>query len=191
MERTAVAPPRWRPSTGRAVVELVVLLDDDGSEIGQMEKLAAHEGGGHLHRAFSVFLHDRDGRWLIHRRSPDKHHFRELWTNSCCSHPRPGESLQDAGARRVGEELGVDVDPASLHEVGSFVYRAADDGSDLVEHEWDHVLVGALDGDPSPDPAEVGEWRWMTDAEIDAELAADPGRFTPWFPLALQVLRAG
>jgi isopentenyl-diphosphate Delta-isomerase len=172
------------------VSEFVVLLDPDGTEIGEMEKLAAHAGDGHLHRAFSVFLHDDEGRWLVHRRSADKHHFRALWTNSCCSHPRPGESVEEAGERRVAEELGVRVSADGLHEVGAFVYRAADDGSGLVEHEWDHVLVGRLDSDPKPDPAEVDAWRWLTDAEIDAELAEDPSRFTPWFPLALDVLRA-
>lgn len=170
--------------------ELVVLLDEDGTEIGEMEKLAAHQGDGSLHRAFSVFLFDRDGRMLLHRRASSKHHFRDLWTNSCCSHPRPGESVADAGARRVREELGVEVEAAALREVGSFVYRAEDDGSDLVEHEWDHVLVGHLDGDPDPDPAEVGAWRWMDRTQVDAELADDPSRFTPWFPLALAVVDA-
>lgn len=171
--------------------ELVVLLDPEGTEVGTMEKLAAHEGAGHLHRAFSVFLRDGDGRMLLHRRASSKHHFRDLWTNACCSHPRPGEAVTDAGARRVREELGITVDPGSLSEVGWFVYRAEDDGSGLVEHEWDHVLLGRFDGEPDPDPSEVGDWRWVTDDEVDAELAQDASRFTPWFPLALEVLRRG
>jgi isopentenyl-diphosphate delta-isomerase len=171
--------------------ELVVLLDPEGAEIGQMEKLAAHEGEGHLHRAFSVFLVDGEGRMLLHRRATAKHHFRDLWTNACCSHPRPGEAVTEAGARRVAEELGITVDPADLREVGSFVYRAVDAGSGLVEHEWDHVLLGRFDGDPDPDPAEVGDWRWVGGEQVDAELARDPDAFTPWFPLALEVLRRG
>jgi len=170
------------------VPEHVVLLDADGNEVGEMEKLAAHRGGGHLHRAFSVFLFDQDGRMLLQRRASSKHHFRDLWTNSCCSHPRPGESVADAGARRVGQELGVTIEPSTLREVGSFVYRAEDDGSDLVEHEWDHVLVGRFDGDPDPEPDEVGDWRWVERISLDAELAADPAGFTPWFSLALAVL---
>jgi isopentenyl-diphosphate delta-isomerase len=170
--------------------EHVVLLDADGREAGRMEKLAAHRGGGHLHRAFSVFLFDDRGRMLLQRRAATKHHFRDLWTNSCCSHPRPGESVTDAGARRVAQELGVTVDAGALRDVGSFVYRAQDDGTDLVEHEWDHVLVGRFDGTPRPDPDEVGGWRWVDRDELDAELAADPRRFTPWFPLALVVLDA-
>jgi isopentenyl-diphosphate delta-isomerase len=172
--------------------ESVVLLDADGNESGQMDKLAAHQGDGHLHRAFSVFLVDADGRLLLQRRARDKHHFRDLWTNACCSHPRPGEDVLDAGIRRVGEELGVGLGDGVLREVGSFVYRARDAGSGLVEHEWDHVLVGRFDGDPEPDPTEVGEWRWVPRATLDAELAADPAAFTPWFALALGVLdRAG
>ena len=168
--------------------ESVVLLDPDGNEAGRMDKLAAHQGDGHLHRAFSVFLVDADGRLLLQRRASSKHHFRELWTNACCSHPRPGEAVLDAGVRRVGQELGVALDDGALREVGSFVYRARDAGSGLVEHEWDHVLVGRLDGDPDPDPAEVGDWRWVDRTTLDTELAADPGAFTPWFALALAVL---
>ncbi|MFZ4518647.1 MAG: isopentenyl-diphosphate Delta-isomerase [Microthrixaceae bacterium] len=171
--------------------EFVVLLDAEGNEVGEMEKLAAHQGAGSLHRAFSVFLLDADGRMLLHRRASSKHHFRDLWTNSCCSHPRPGESVADAGSRRVREELGVEVPAVALHEVGSFVYRAEDDDSDLVEHEWDHVLVGRFDGAPDPDPDEVGDWRWVERTDVDRELAEDPSRFTPWFPLALAVLDRG
>jgi isopentenyl-diphosphate Delta-isomerase len=168
--------------------ESVVLLDADGNETGRMDKLAAHQGHGHLHRAFSVFLVDADGRLLLQRRASSKHHFRDLWTNACCSHPRPGEDVLEAGVRRVGQELGVTLDQGSLREVGSFIYRARDDESGLVEHEWDHVLVGRFEGEPDPDPAEVGDWRWVDRAALDAELAADPASFTPWFSPALAVL---
>ncbi len=177
--------------TAPAEVDHVVLLDPTGVEVGVAEKLAAHQGEGQLHRAFSVFLFRSDGAMLVHRRSPDKHHFRDLWTNACCSHPRPEESVQDAAARRVREELGIELDPASLQEVGSFVYRARDESSGLVEHEWDHVVLGRTELDPDPDPGEVAAWRWVQPGELRAELTADRDRFTPWFPLAWSVLDDG
>ena len=168
--------------------ELVVLLDDDGRETGTMAKLAAHRGDGRLHRAFSVFLVDRSGRLLLQRRASTKHHFQDLWSNACCSHPRPGEPVPAAGARRLRDELGVELLPADLAEVGSFTYRARDERSGLVEHEHDHVLLGRFDGDPRPDPDEVGDWRWIEPGRLRRELATDPGRFTPWLSPALDVL---
>jgi len=173
-----------------STAELVVVLDETGTDIGTMEKLAAHQGDGTLHRAFSVFLFRGDGRMLIHRRASTKHHFRDLWTNSCCSHPRPGETIPQAASRRVREELGIDVDPSALREVGAFTYRALDAGSGLVEHEWDHVVRGVVDIDPVPDPDEVGDWRWVDVDELRAEFDVDASRFTPWFPLAWTVLDA-
>jgi len=170
--------------------ELVVVLDETGTDIGTMEKLAAHQGAGTLHRAFSVFLFRPDGRMLVHRRASTKHHFRDLWTNSCCSHPRPGETIPQAASRLWREELGIDVDPSALREVGAFTYRALDAGSGLVEHEWDHVVRGVVDVDPVPDPDEVGDWRWVDVDELRAEFDVDASRFTPWFPLAWTVLDA-
>lgn len=170
--------------------ELVVLVDDAGSDVGEAEKLAAHRDGGRLHRAFSLFLVDGRGRVLLQRRSPAKHHFRGLWSNSCCSHPRPGEDVAQAAARRADQELGVSIDPAGVREVGTFTYRAEDPASGLVEHEWDHVLVARFDGDADPDPAEVDAWRWATADEVDAALAAEPAAYTPWFAPALAVLRS-
>jgi isopentenyl-diphosphate delta-isomerase len=168
--------------------EQVVVLAPDGRELGEMEKLAAHQGRGTLHRAFSVFLFHPDGRMLVHRRASSKHHFRDLWTNACCSHPRPGETVTAAAARRVAEELGLELAESAFTESGSFVYRALDPTSGLVEHEWDHVVVATTDRDPVPDPDEVGEWRWARVDELRSEVASHPERFTPWFPLAWSVL---
>jgi isopentenyl-diphosphate delta-isomerase len=147
-----------------------------------MGKLDAHRPPGALHRAFSVFLFRSDGRLLVQRRSSRKHHFRGRWSNTCCSHPRPGEAVLDAGRRRLNEELGLD---APLAEVGSFLYRATDADTGLVEREFDHVLVGFGGGVPVPDPAEVEECRWVPVAGLAAAVGSDPAAFTPWLPLAL------
>ena len=161
--------------------DCVVLVDERDRETGRMEKIAAHRDGGHLHRAFSILLFDRDGRWLLQRRAPGKYHFPGLWTNACCSHPRPGESVADAAARRLREELGLSV---PLEERFSFVYRADSPAEGLTEWEFDHVLTGILPEDAplAPDPAEVGEVRSWTAREIETALAGpSPTPFTPWF----------
>jgi isopentenyl-diphosphate Delta-isomerase len=130
-----------------------------------------------------VLLFDADGRLLLQRRASDKYHFRSRWSNSCCSHPRPGEDVLAAGRRRVREELGLDVELSSR---GWFEYRAIDIESGLVEHELDHVLVGRADRPPSPDPAEVDEVRWVTAGELQRWLDAEPSAFTPWLVPALR-----
>lgn len=150
-----------------------------------MEKLAAHESPGVMHRAFSVFLFDAEGRVLLQRRADEKHHFRGRWSNTCCSHPRPGEGVEDGASRRLREELGID---ATASEVGSFTYRALDADSGLVEVEFDHVLVGRHAGPARPDPDEVSEVRWVTLADLRRRLETEPEAFTPWLAPALQVV---
>jgi isopentenyl-diphosphate delta-isomerase len=163
-------------------VEEVVLVDEADRELGTMAKLRAHEPPGALHRAFSVFLFNDRGELLLQRRAGSKHHFAGRWSNTCCSHPRPGESVLEAGRRRLDEELGV---TARLSTSGSFTYEALDPVSGLVERELDHVLVGRWSGDPAPDPAEVGAWRWVEVDELRSSLEREPSSFTPWLPLAL------
>lgn len=165
--------------------ERVVLVDIDGAVIGSAEKLEAHRAPGLLHVAFSVVVLDSDGSVLVQRRASNKHHFRGLWSNTCCSHPRPGESVVSAGERRLAEEMGF---TTTLVDVGSFTYRATDPDSGLVEHEVDHVLVGSHRGDPEPDPAEVGAWRWVEFDSLTADVAARPGRYTPWLAAVLDVV---
>lgn len=169
--------------------EIVILVNEADQEIGTQEKLAAHQNGGQLHRAFSVFLFHPDGRMLLQRRALTKYHFGGLWTNACCSHPRPGEATRDAANRRLQEELGISAD---IEEAFSFVYRAEDAVSGLTEHEFDHVFIGAFDGDPVPNPEEVAEVAWVHPDALLADLAENPTRYTPWFHIALErVMAAG
>jgi isopentenyl-diphosphate Delta-isomerase len=162
----------------------VVLVDDNDVEIGTAGKAEVHRTGA-LHRAFSVFLRDRDGRLLLQRRALGKYHSPGLWTNTCCSHPSPGEPLEVAARRRLREEMGVET---ALELACAFVYRA-ELANGLVEHEFDHVFVGECATDPHPDPAEVVEWKWVPPAELESDIDAHPELYTAWLPLALRELR--
>ena len=157
--------------------EQVILVDAQDREIGTLEKLAAHRNGGVLHRAFSVFLVDPQGRWLLQQRAAGKYHFPNLWTNSCCSHPRPGEAMPAAASRRLVEEMGI---ACALEPAFVTTYRAAVD-PDLIEHEVVHVFIGTYDGAISPDPDEVASWRWVSVEDLVADIAARPDAYTVWF----------
>ena len=163
-----------------AAPEVVVLVDSADRETGRAEKLWAHRDGGVRHRAFSVMLRNGAGEWLLQRRAAGKYHFPGLWTNACCSHPRPGEATEAAAKRRLREELGAE---ASLRELFVFEYRAHSPATGLSEHEVDHVFLGELpDGAAlAPDPEEVAETRWISTAALSREIAARPDAFTPWF----------
>lgn len=163
----------------------VVLVDEDDRAVGAASKQAAHRPPGQLHRALSAFVFDDGDRVLLQRRAEAKYHFGGLWSNSCCTHPRPGEPVLDAGHRRLFEELGL---RCELEQVGSFRYRAVDEGSGLVEHEVDHVLVGRCTGAPTPDPREVAEVRYATLAELRTDLVEAPDRYTPWLADALALV---
>lgn len=175
------------PDLGGLATEQVVLVDEADEPVGVAEKLAAHRSPGQLHRALSVFLVDERGRLLLQRRAETKHSFAGLWSNSCCTHPRPDEPVDGAARRRVGEELGLSCE---VQEVGVFTYRAADPASGLVEHEIDHVLLGPLTGAAHPDPSEVAEVAAIEVAELSARLRAEPERYTPWLAPALAVVLA-
>ncbi len=166
-------------------MEKVILVDENDRPIGTENKLRAHQNGGRLHRAFSVFIYDRDGRMLLQRRAAGKYHFAGLWTNACCSHPHPEEPTEQAAHRRLHHELGIDTD---LLEILSFMYHALDDVSALHEREFLHVLTGTYEGECRPDPDEIAEIRWVEDQVIQRETSATPERFTPWFLEAIRLM---
>ena len=167
--------------------DLLILVDGFDREIGSVTKIQAHMDGS-LHRAFSVVL-VREGahghELLLAKRSMPKYHSGGLWANSCCSHPRVGEAVIDAAYRRVPEELGCEA--LDLRELCAFVYRAEVDNG-LVEHEYDHVLVGSCKGEIAPNPAEASEARWVGFDELAAELAGEPKKFAAWVPIVLTLV---
>ncbi|MBQ6395926.1 MAG: isopentenyl-diphosphate Delta-isomerase [Atopobiaceae bacterium] len=169
-----------------ARLDELVLVDEHDQEVGTATKERVHLEGL-LHRAFSVVLwrEGNDGvELLLSRRAEGKYHSAGLWANSCCSHPRSDEELLDAADRRVREELGCGV--RGLEEIGSFVYRVEFDNG-LVEHEFDHVLVGRCVGALSPDPSEASAVRWMEAGRLAEELEREPERFCAWAPRVLRI----
>jgi isopentenyl-diphosphate delta-isomerase len=159
--------------------EQVILVDEGDRELGASEKMRAHRDGA-LHRAFSIFVFDAQGRLLLQKRAREKYHSGGLWSNTCCGHPRPGEPTPEAARRRLREEMNFECE---LTEVFSFIYRAELDNK-LVEHEYDHVLVGRFDGEPSPAAAEVEDWRWVGVAELARDLRANPEGYSYWLRAA-------
>ncbi len=170
-----------RPADNSVEDGRVILVDAADRDIGSEEKIRAHREGLR-HRAFSVFVFDGGGRLLLQQRSMLKYHSGGLWSNTCCSHPRPGESVPAAAHRRLREEMGFD---CPLRSAFSFVYKAAFDNG-LIEHEYDHVLVGRFDGDPAPDAREVLAWRAASIDSIRREMAARPESYAVWFRLAVE-----
>jgi isopentenyl-diphosphate Delta-isomerase len=166
------------------MLEEVILVDEYDTPVGVMEKMEAHRKAL-LHRAFSVFIFNRKGEMLLQRRALSKYHSGGLWTNACCSHPRPEEDTRQAAGRRLSEELGFVV---PLEKIFDFTYRSAFDNG-LTEYEFDHVYVGYYDQDVHPNPEEVSEYRWLSPEAVQAELAASPSAYTSWFHLAYPLVR--
>jgi isopentenyl-diphosphate Delta-isomerase len=157
----------------------VILVNAQDEEIGLMEKMEAHRKGL-LHRAFSVFIFDKNGKMLLQQRAGQKYHGGLLWTNACCSHPFPGERVEDAANRRLQEELGF---ATPLRKIFSFTYKAAVENG-LVEHEFDHVFVGEYEGEINPDNLEVTDYAYYNMEELKSRIEAEPSLFTSWFQLA-------
>lgn len=163
----------------------VILVDELDNEVGVMEKMEAHQQGK-LHRCISVFVFHPDGRLMLQKRAKGKYHSGGLWSNTCCSHPRPGEGVAAAAHRRLWEETGFG---CALTEVHAFIYRTEFQNG-LIEHEYDHVFVGVSDATPSLNPAEAEEWKWMTPSDLHSDLSVHPEAYTYWLRVALDdVLR--
>ncbi len=161
--------------------EEVILVDQTDQVIGSMEKLEAHEKGI-LHRAFSVFIFNSKNELLMQQRALTKYHSAGLWTNSCCSHPRPGELILDAANRRMLEEMGMRVE---LTHKTSFIYKAVFDNG-LTEHELDHIFIGHSDLQPQINPEEVNASAWESLSTIKDSITQKPEQYTAWFKLALE-----
>jgi len=162
----------------------VILVDENDQQTGVMEKLEAHRKGL-LHRAFSVFVLNSEGEMLLQKRAWNKYHSPGLWTNTCCSHPMPGELTIDAASRRLMEEMGFSCD---LKEIESFKYHAPFDNG-LIEHEYDHILIGHHNGQVLPDPGEVCEHQWLYLDDIEDQLKINKDAFTFWFRIAFPLVK--
>lgn len=165
--------------------EQVILVDELDNALGAMEKMKAHQLGV-LHRAFSVFLFDENGNMLLQKRALSKYHSPGLWTNTCCSHPRPGEQVNEAAKRRLVEEMGI---VANIEEAFHFIYRAALD-QDLIEHELDHVFIGTYSGEIVPNELEVSDYLYLSMETIKQRMKMAPESFTVWFNIAFPKVEA-
>ena len=160
------------------VEEQVILVDTDDNPIGTMNKMEAHEKAV-LHRAFSVFILNDKNEVMLQQRAAHKYHSPLLWTNTCCSHQRVGETNIEAGKRRLFEEMGF---TAELKELFHFIYKAPFDNG-LTEHELDHVMIGYSNQNPVINPEEVESWKWMSIEAIKADMMDNPNAYTVWFKI--------
>ena len=163
------------------MMEEVILVDEQDQPIGLMEKQAAHINP-HLHRAFSIFLFNSKGELLMQQRALSKYHSPGLWTNTCCSHPRAGETLDDATSRRLMEEMGM---TCEMHEVYTFIYKAPV-GEGLTEHEFDHVFIGQSDDIPVINHEEVESWKYMSIIDLKDDIQLHPEQYTEWFKITFE-----
>jgi isopentenyl-diphosphate delta-isomerase len=167
---------------------MVILVNKETDEaIGIEEKMKAHDKeNGKWHRAISVFIFNDKGETMMQQRDREKYHSGEKWSNTCCSHPMPGESVIDSAHRRLVEEMGFDCE---MHEAFVFPYEA-DVGSGLREREYDHIIFGRYNGTPKPDPKEVQDWKWIGLEELRSEIGKKPEEFTAWLRLMIdEVIR--
>lgn len=162
-------------------MNLVILVDEQDRPLGTMKKMEAHKKGV-LHRAFSVFIFNDKGELLLQKRASSKYHSAGLWTNTCCSHPYPGEETLAAANRRLKEEMGMDT--LLIHKT-SFIYKTEFDNG-LTEHEFDHVFVGNYNESPILDEDEAEDYRWVSLPDVKKEIQNSPQNFTSWFKIAIE-----
>lgn len=158
--------------------EQVILVNENNEQIGTMPKMEAHEKAL-LHRAFSVFIANDNGDIMLQQRAASKYHSPLLWTNTCCSHQRVGESNIEAGKRRLQEEMGFQTE---LKELFSFIYKAPFDNG-LTEHEYDHVMLGSYNAEPNINKDEVEAWKWMSPEAVKEDISNNPNAYTAWFKI--------
>lgn len=158
--------------------EQVILVNELDQQTGLMPKLEAHERAI-LHRAFSVFILNDKNEIMLQQRAHHKYHSPLLWTNTCCSHQRDGETNIQAGSRRLYEEMGF---KAELKELFHFIYKAPFDNG-LTEHELDHVMIGYYNDEPIINPEEVEDWKWMKIEDVQNDMLANPDDYTVWFKI--------
>lgn len=164
-------------------MDYVILVDEKDNPVGKEEKLEAHRQGK-LHRAFSIYVFNKQGQLMLQRRHSSKYHSGGLWTNTCCSHPRPGESLSEAAHRRLQDEMGFD---CKLKEEFNFVYNVKLDKG-LTEHEYLHIFIGRFDGEPILNQEEAEGWKWMDFKELSQDMRKNPQAYTKWFQLTIDRL---
>ncbi|HEY9048964.1 MAG TPA: isopentenyl-diphosphate Delta-isomerase [Ohtaekwangia sp.] len=161
-------------------MEKVILVDEQDNAIGTMEKLEAHRKGI-LHRAFSILIFNPKGEILLQKRAASKYHSGGLWTNTCCSHPLPEETMEQATRRKLKQEMGIDLPTEYAYK---FIYKAALDHG-LTEYELDHVYVAVYDGEPVINTEEVEAWKYIDMPTLKRDVAEHPDRYTYWFKLIL------
>ncbi|OGZ08524.1 MAG: isopentenyl-diphosphate delta-isomerase [Candidatus Lloydbacteria bacterium RIFCSPHIGHO2_02_FULL_54_17] len=166
--------------------EQIILVSEKDEPTGSMEKLEAHEKGL-LHRAFSIFVRNSAGKFLLQERAKTKYHSGGLWTNTCCGHPQVGEETFAAAHRRLNEEMGFD---CPLEESFVFHYTAVLDKG-LTENEIDHVFVGNYDGEVRANPKEADGFAWVSREEIEKDISSHPEKYTVWFKVAMEKAKAG
>ncbi len=161
--------------------EQVILVNEQDEQIGLMDKMEAHEKGL-LHRAFSVFIFNAQDELLLQQRALHKYHSAGLWTNTCCSHPREGETNLAAAQRRLKEEMGFETE---LNLLDSFIYKAKFDNS-LTEHEFDYIFTGRYENNPRINADEVAAFKWVDLDSLKLDIAKHPEQYTVWFKIALE-----
>lgn len=164
-------------------MEEVILVNKKDEVVGKEEKMRTHLEGK-LHRAFSILLFNKKGEILIQKRAKSKYHSGGLWSNTCCSHPRPNEELMKAAKRRLKEEMGIS---CNLKKIFNFIYKVK--LGDLTEYEFDHVFFGEFNGKPKPSKKEVADWKWIKLSDLEVDLKKNPQKYTPWFKIILKIIK--
>jgi len=161
--------------------ENVILVDAHDTPVGSMEKMEAHLKG-ELHRALSVLVFNSNGQIMLQQRAFTKYHTPGLWSNTCCSHPRPGEVSIEAAMRRLNEEMGFSI---QLEKVFDFIYKAHF-ANGLIEHEFDHVFFGTFDGAPHINPDEAHAYKWISPEDLMEDIRSSPEMYTVWFRIIME-----